>query len=148
MSLDISTNNRNQNQPSFKGFETLAFATPVCTALQTDPIVENAVSDIGAMVAPRTVVDFTRGPDAGIETARRECSALTNNFVMPGVLGAAVGYIAGKIISKHINVDTTFAISSDTIDALHEAWKDNKSPYNCAKHVSENMRGLVGICIS
>ena len=49
----------------------------------------NAV-DLFCMVLPRTLTDFGRGPDAGIETLRREGMG-TANHSMVGVYGTLAG---------------------------------------------------------
>ncbi len=57
----------------------------------------NAV-DLFCMVLPRTLTDFSRGPDAGIETMRREGMG-TANHSMVGVYGT----LAGLALASGIN---------------------------------------------
>lgn len=55
--------------------------------------------DFTCMVAPRTITDFSRGTDAGIETARREATGTINH----ALIGCAYGTLAGMLLSSAIN---------------------------------------------
>ncbi len=57
----------------------------------------NAV-DLFCMVLPRTLTDFTRGSDAGIETARREGMGTANHSMV-----GAYGTLAGLALAAGIN---------------------------------------------
>ena len=55
--------------------------------------------DFTCMVAPRTITDFSRGFDAGMETLRREASGTVNH----ALIGCAYGTLAGMLLSAAIN---------------------------------------------
>jgi hypothetical protein len=145
-----------QNQPSFKGLESAA--TYLATAVQTKPIVEYTAVDLGSMIIPRTAIDFTRGPAAGMETMRRENSALANNCLLPGIVAAGVGIALGKYIDKDIKVKSSMPINTDTIKLAHNAWKtsveyhkQNSSNatqeqilHDMYQHIFDNTTGVVG----
>ena len=57
----------------------------------------NAV-DFFFMVLPRTATDFTRGTDAGLETARRESMGTINDSAV-----GAYGTAAGLVLATGIN---------------------------------------------
>jgi len=57
----------------------------------------NAV-DLFCMVLPRTITDFGRGPEAGIETARREGMGTANHSLV-----GAYGLLAGMALAAGIN---------------------------------------------
>ncbi len=98
----------------------------------------NAV-DFGFMVLPRTATDFTRGADAGWETARRESMGTINDSSVGGY-----GLLAGLALATGIN--STYGLKgkgtlkagsifadAETIDMLGNLWhdslhKDNKNP--------------------
>ncbi len=95
----------------------------------------NAV-DIGAMVLPRTLVDFTRGPAAGAETMRREMSGTTNHTLI-GTYGLVAASLLGFGLNKafpNVGVNKMF-INSDNIDVMAELWH---------KHHNEGGQGIDG----
>lgn len=104
--------------------------TSVLNFLQTNQGWGAASVDLFSMVLPRTAVDFTRGPDAGIETARREFSSAINDAAI-GVYGMiAAGALALGINSKFGVKAHKMFISGDMLDILGQTWQDKKAATN------------------
>ena len=64
-----NTNRNNNQQPSFNGLADSA--VQFLRFLDTNQAWGATAVDFSCMVAPRTITDFTRGPEAGVETMRR-----------------------------------------------------------------------------
>lgn len=87
-------NNQPQTvNPNFTGMGDLALRF-----LDTNQAWGACAVDLGCMVLPRTITDFSRGTDAGMETARREGMG-TVNHSMVGVYGT----LAGLALAAGIN---------------------------------------------
>lgn len=88
----------------------------------------NAV-DFCFMVTPRTLTDFTRGTDAGFETARREGAGTTNHSLV-----GAYGMLAGLALATGINRVYNFGkndikasdifADSETLNTHGAIWND------------------------
>lgn len=103
-------------KPAFKGGE----LTGVLNFIQTNQAVGATLVDAGCMCTPRTIVDFSRSPEAGIETARREFSSNINDAAL-GVYGMGAAWAVSKLFSK--NYDKTASINTlytdnDALDIL------------------------------
>lgn len=85
------------NSPSFKGAG--AVATQAFNFLNTSPAVGACFVDFFSMVLPRTLVDFNRSPDAGLETGFRESSG-TINHALAGFVGLGAGYMVSRAFNK------------------------------------------------
>ena len=129
MNLNVSPSSKienkyalqNKKQPSFKGME--AAANYFFSQVQTNEVFGATVVDFISMIAPRTAVDMTRSPQAGIETARREASGAVINCLMPGFVGMGTGWLLGKFISPELKVNTSMPIDSNTAKMLNSSWK-------------------------
>lgn len=78
--------------------------------------------DLSCMGAPRTAIDFTRGPDAGIETARREFSS-TANHTLIGTYGLTAAFVLAQALNKEFGVKAhTMFVSSKFLDILGHNW--------------------------
>lgn len=89
--------------------------------------------DVTCMDVPRTVIDFSRSPEAGLETARRDFSSTTNN-VLTGAYGLGAAWLlSGAFNNKFgINAHKMF-VDDGTIDILSHTWdahKNAKDPLN------------------
>lgn len=98
--------------------------------LDTSPAWGACAVDLGCMVIPRTLTDFTRGADAGMETMRREGMG-TANHSMVGLYGTLAGLAlaagingAYKFGDNDIKAGSIFA-DSETLD-LHGKIYDSK----------------------
>ena len=96
----ITNTNKNSN-PSFKGpVDFVAQGiTQALNFLNTSPAIGACFVDFGFMVTPRTVVDFTRSVDAGVETGIRESSG-TINHATAGAVGLGAGYLVSSAFNK------------------------------------------------
>lgn len=129
-------------QPSFKGGEA---ATVFMNFLQTSPAVGATLVDAGCMGFPRSAVDFTRSPEAGMETFRREFSS-TGNDALLGVYGlGAATLLAGGFNNKYNVKANKLFISDDSIDVLSQIWADVKS---VNQKVKERTTGIVSKLIN
>ena len=99
-------NKQLQITPQFKGAGDIAlrfFAT-------NQAMGANAV-DVAFMVIPRTASDaIRRGPNAGLETGRREASG-TINHTLIGVYGIAAGAVAATLMG----IDRKYGTSANQI---------------------------------
>lgn len=80
--------------------------------------------DLAFMVTPRTAVDFTRGPEAGAETLRREASGTTNHSLI-GLYGLGAAALMAAPLNKKfgVKVQDLFA-SNNTIHILGQNWDE------------------------
>lgn len=114
-----------KNRPQFTG----AFMNAAAGALRfldTEQAIGACATDLGFMVIPRTMTDFTRGMSAGLETARREGSGTLNHAAIGPIYGGLAGLLlAGAINSKYgIHAANVFA-DSTTVDILSEIHYNN-----------------------
>ncbi|MBQ7764064.1 hypothetical protein IJ384_01705 [bacterium] len=104
-------------EPQFKGI-----ADTALRFLATNQGVGANVTDVCFMVAPRVATDAKRGPDACVETLRREASG-TFNHSMIGVYGVAAGATAAALMGLGnkfgTNANEIFA-APETINILAE----------------------------
>lgn len=113
---------RQQKNVAFKGgFETVSQGLRF---LNTNQAWGATFVDFGFMVLPRTAVDMGRGPDAGMETARREGSGTLNHSLV-GVYGLLAASLLSRGFNKDFGVrgDKNFA-NNDTANLLGKLWHD------------------------
>ena len=142
--MNISTNINNykyntykrneQKQPSFGSVGELA--SQGLRYLNVNEAIGATLVDFFSMALPRTIVDSTRGFDAGVETGIRENSG-TVNHVMIGTIGGAAAYALSPKFNKDYNVlsHTIFA-NNETIDMLGRIWHENFQTYKTEKFAS------------
>ena len=113
-----------QRQPQFTG--AVDTAVNVLRFLDTEQAIGACATDLGFMVIPRTLTDFSRGFSAGIETGRREVSGTVNHASIGPIYGGLAGLLlAGAINSKYgIHAANIFA-DSTTVDILSEIQYNN-----------------------
>lgn len=128
------TSQKVQNLPTQNSqkvsFGNATAVTSVLNFLQTNQGWGAASVDLFSMVIPRTAVDFTRGPDAGVETARREFSSAFNDAAI-GVYGmiAAAALAVGVNNKFGVKAHKMF-ISGDMLDILGQTWQNKKAVTN------------------
>lgn len=107
--INKANNNIKNNTctPSFKGAGVDAFMN----FLQTNQAMGATAVDVSCMGMPRTIVDATRSPQAGVETARREFTSTINDALL-GVYGAG----AAMLVSQGINKEYGIKANNLTID--------------------------------
>lgn len=124
---------------SFKGAE--AF-TMFLRFLENNQALGASVVDIGCMGIPRTTVDFTRGPDAGFETMRREFSSTADDALI-GAFGMGAAYLLSQQINKNFNIKAHKMLMNDeTLDILSHTWNDEKNLNGYWQKVLSNAQGF------
>jgi len=137
--LKTKGQNNKTNTPNFTG----GFV-PFLNFLDTSPAWGACFVDLGFMVLPRTLTDFTRGADAGVETLRREGMGTTNHSSV-GLYGAAAGVALGAAINKlykfnknDVKANSIFA-DAETIDMQGKIY-DRKLKEEVAADLNNNTR--------
>lgn len=122
--FNLNSKRQNPSQTTFTGAEVLA--TQVLRFLETNQAWGATGVDVGCMGLPRTAVDFTRGPAAGVETARREFSSTANNSLI-----GTYGLVSAWGISHFLGLNKKFGvkakellIDSETLEILSNAWQE------------------------
>ena len=98
-------NYKNQSNPNFTGGADLFLRF-----LDTNQAWGANAVDLFCMVLPRTLTDFSRGADAGIETARREGMGTANHSLV-----GAYGTLAGMLLATGIN--SMYKLGKDDVKA-------------------------------
>ena len=103
--------------------------------------------DVGSMVLPRTIVDFQRGVNAGVETATRESSSSANHALV-GVYGTLAGLMLASTFNSKFGIKFNKIFAGDKIlDNLGESWHEevqsgNKNPLR--KHLEKVVGSIEG----
>lgn len=112
----------NSNNVAFKG--ALDTATMILRFLDTNQGWGANLVDLSFMVIPRTTIDFTRGPDAGFETMRRESSGTANHSLV-GVYGLAVASLFALGINKTFGIKANkMFVSDENLDLMGKSWHE------------------------
>ena len=143
-------NNNFNTQPKRQSFGNIGAATTqVLRYLNTSPAIGATFIDFASMSAPRTIVDFSRNTDAGMETGIRECSG-TANHALIGTYGLLASTLVGIGINNKYNVKSNKVFANfENIDALGSIWHDvvksnkNASPVELRKKFFENVLNSV-----
>lgn len=116
----ITNNNYQHKQTSFGN---AAVINGTMNYLATNQAIGATVVDLKSMVIPRTAIDFTRTPEAGMETARREVAACAL-YAAIGLfgLGAAYTILPFSNIKKYDIPVTKITAGSDTIEGFAQTW--------------------------
>jgi len=143
--------NYNHN-PSFKSS---ALASSLFMAIDKHEILGVSIIDLGSMVIPRSIIDFTRNKEAGIETTFRESSS-TATHASIGLAGLGAAALLGGSLKKAYNIDfKNITANDDTVDGMAKVFKQivDESPKTVAKEeltekflkkVFEDVKGLAG----
>lgn len=84
--------------------------------LQTNQGVGATFTDAAFMCTPRTLVDFSRGPEAGVETMRREFSSNFNDAAL-GAYGLGAAFLLSQGFNKKYDVKADkMRIGSERLD--------------------------------
>ncbi|MBQ8168757.1 hypothetical protein IJZ97_05005 [bacterium] len=113
-------NSKNNNQPQFQGLAEIGNgAVQVLRFLDTNQAWGATAVDFSCMVLPRTMTDFTRGADAGIETLRREASGTVNHAMIGIGYGAFAGWALSFALNNKYGIKAqNIYADSDTVDIL------------------------------
>ena len=135
--INSQNQQKNDNNISFKSGELIS----ALNFLQTNQAVGATFVDISCMGAPRTAVDFTRGPEAGIETARREFSSTINDALL-GAYGVGAAGLLAIGLNKKYGIETNkMFVDSDSIKTLAEFWsKNNSKPKTYLKNILDETK--------
>ena len=135
---------KNSQNPNFTGFspvELLKF-------LDTSPAWGANAVDFFCMVLPRTLTDFSRGPEAGIETARRESMGTINDSAV-GAYGTLAGLALAMGINKAFGLSkndlkaASIFADSETIDMMGKIWHE-ELPQNTNNPAFERIKKALG----
>lgn len=149
-STPLKNNDNKNNNPSFKsiGAVTAAAGTQALNWLNTSPAIGACFVDFFAMVLPRTLVDFSRSKDAGMETGFRESSG-TINHALAGVVGLGAGYAVSSAFNKanDVKVHLMF-MDGKTIDTFKDFVNisaDKTTGYNASKYWKTFFNSVEGL---
>ncbi len=114
---------KNQSNPNFTGGVDLFLRF-----LDTNQAWGACAVDLGSMVIPRTAIDMSRNPEAGLETARREGMG-TMNHSLVGVYGTLAGLALAMGLNhtyqlgdkNGVKAHSIFA-DSETLDMQGKIW--------------------------
>lgn len=119
-----------QTSPNFTGAE--AF-TMFLRFLETNQALGASAVDIGCMGIPRTTVDFTRGPDAGFETMRREFSSTADDALI-GAFGVGAAYLISQGFNKKYDVKMhKMFVGDEMLDILSHTWAEKANAVKIPK---------------
>ena len=141
----INSNKQQNNQQNFNG--AFDFVSTGLRFLDTNQAWGATAVDLGSMVIPRTVVDFQRGVDAGLETATRESSSSANHALV-GVYGALAGVLLASSLNGRFGIKFNQIFAGDKIlDNLGKSWHDevqagNNNPLK--KHLEKVVGSIEG----
>lgn len=132
--------------PSFKGLGSRI--TTALKFLDTKKALGAMFVDLAFMVIPRTIIDFSRGMDAGIETGRRESTSTTNHALL-GTYGLAAGGMAAYAFNKKYNIKAHKLFTSDeNLDilgkAMHEQIHVKKSTNPISDYIDDIVAKIKG----
>lgn len=124
----LKTNNSNQKKNQSFG-SAAGFVSQSLRFLSVNESIGATLVDFFSMALPRTIVDSTRGLDAGIETGIRENSG-TVNHVMIGTIGGLAAYALAPQFNKNYAVRShAIFANNETIDILGRIWHEDFSKY-------------------
>jgi len=129
---NLSKNNK--NTPNFKG--PVELGTQFLNFLNTSPAIGACFVDFGFMVSPRTIVDFSRSVDAGVETGIREGSG-TLNHAAAGAVGLGAGYLVSAAFNKANGIKAhRIFMNEQAIDTFKDFINISATPngYNSEKY--------------
>lgn len=120
--ITVNNNNKTSSSPTF-GYGAV---NGVLNYLATNQAIGASAVDITFMIIPRTAIDFTRTPEAGIETGRRE-SASGLLYAGMGFMGLGAAHIVGLFSdSKKYGIPLhKINAGSSTIDAMAHFWNES-----------------------
>lgn len=142
--LNNRQNSNNHQHVSFAGGEGLTW---FLNYLQTNQGVGATFVDAACMCAPRTLVDFSRSPEAGVETARREFSSNINDAAL-GAYGLGAAWLLSRGFNKKYDIDAhQMPVDKDRIDVLSQIrYKsgDINNPKNLDTYLDEALNMTKG----
>lgn len=114
-----------QNQTGFGGLGDVA--TSVIKTVDTNDLINYVLLDTVSMIGPRTIIDGSRNPYAGMETLARESFGALSMCIMPGFVAMGLASLAGKF-NNPTGVKTNLFARNNVVDHLYESsWEKAKS---------------------
>jgi hypothetical protein len=114
-----------QNQTGFGGLGDVA--TSVIKTVDTNDLINYVLLDTVSMIGPRTIIDGSRNPYAGMETLARESFGAVSMCIMPGFVAMGLASLAGKF-NNPTGVKTNLFARNNVVDHLYEnSWEKAKS---------------------
>lgn len=131
---NVKFNSQKQPQTAQKGqqpsFGNGAAFTQFLKFLETNQAWGATAVDVTCMGVPRTTVDMTRGPEAGLETMRREFSSTIDDALV-GVYGVLIAMALSKGINKEFGIKAhKMFVSDEALDILGHTWNETKGSGN------------------
>lgn len=119
-----SARNEKGSDVAFKGGESFV---QFLKFLETNQAWGATAIDVGCMGIPRTTVDFSRGPDAGLETARREFSSTVDDALV-GSYGFVAAMALAGAMNKRFKVKAhKMFVNNEMTDILGHTWDKHKA---------------------
>lgn len=130
--------NRSNQKVSFTGAE--AF-TAFLRFLETNQAWGATAVDATCMGIPRTTVDFSRGPDAGFETMRREFSSTADDALV-GVYGLGAAWLLSQTFNKKFGINAhKMFVSDEMLNILGATWNEKRISKEPLKEFLEDIVG-------
>lgn len=108
---------KNKHDLSFGGGEAVV---QVLNYLDTNQFVGATLVDAGSMVIPRSVIDFSRGTDAGTETVIRETSTMANNTFI-GLYGVGAAWLLSRALNEQFGIKAhKIFVNDENLDILSQ----------------------------
>lgn len=125
-------NLKKNSQPSFGN--SAAF-TQFLRFLETNQAWGATAVDVTCMGMPRTAVDMTRSPEAGLETMRREFSSTADDALV-GAFGVGVAMALSKGLNKKYDIKAhKMFVSDEALNILGHTWNETKGENQLEKYL-------------
>ena len=137
--------NNQTNTRKNTSFGNGALLTSTMNFLATNEAIGATAVDLGAMVIPRTAIDYTRTPEAGMETFRREIVSCIL-YAALGVFGlAAAMTLAPFSPAKKYDIPLhKITAGDDAIDTMAHAWNKALKEPTKEKTVESYLNQVIG----
>lgn len=141
--LQLNSQKQNSQNNSKVAFKSAAALNQVLMFLESNAAWGASAVDVTCMGIPRTTVDFTRGPEAGLETARREFSSTAVDASV-GALGIGAAYLLSQGLNKEYGIKAhKLLVNDDMLDVLGQTWHNNKSAKNSNEHLHNFLHEII-----
>jgi len=139
----VSTIPQKQNQNiKFKGPMDGVITTSLAF-LDTNPMADATLTDLGSMVIPRTYIDTKkRNKYAGAETFFRELTGTGIVCLSAGALAKGIAYVANKTIDSETKINPNSWVTNDGINVMKNVWADSEN--STEKFVSGMFKNISG----
>lgn len=126
-------NLKKKQQPSFGN---AAAFTQFLRFLETNQAWGATAVDVTCMGIPRTAVDMTRSPEAGLETMRREFSSTLDDALV-GAFGVGVAMALSNGLNKEFKIKAhKMFVSDEALNILGNTWNETKGENQLKKYLN------------